>query len=147
MVESLPKVSLCPEAMFFQTNDVVGSLQSIAAHHRGKFSYPVIAIAGSNGKTIVKEWLYHLLFPFYKIVRSPRSYNSQLGVPLSVWQMDAEDQLGIFEAGISSTHEMSKLEKVIRPGIGLFTNLGEADRKSTRLNSSHSSVSRMPSSA
>lgn len=126
VVSVLPDITHFPDATFFLTDDVVGVLQSIAASHRQLFSFPVIAITGSNGKTIVKEWLYHLLQPVVEIVRSPRSFNSQLGVPLSIWQMDFQHQLAIFEAGISKKGEMSKLFEVIRPTIGLITNLGAA---------------------
>ena len=115
-----------PDAQFLLVNDVIHALQQIVAIHRKQFHYPVIGITGSNGKTIVKEWLYHLLHHEYNIVRSPRSYNSQLGVPLSVWQMDESHDLGLFEAGISGRREMEKLEKVIQPTIGLITNIGEA---------------------
>ena len=87
---------------------------------------PVIGITGSNGKTIVKEWLYQLLHEDYNIVRSPKSYNSQIGVPLSVWQMNEQHTLGIFEAGISQPGEMEMLEKIIQPTIGILTNIGEA---------------------
>ena len=80
----------------------------------------------SNGKTIIKEWLFQLLQKKYKIVRSPKSYNSQVGVPLSVWQMEASNDLAIFEAGISRPDEMDKLQAIIRPGIGIFTNIGDA---------------------
>jgi alanine racemase len=106
--------------------DVLSALQQLAAHHRKQFFYPVIGITGSNGKTIVKEWLNQLLEEKFSIVRSPRSYNSQTGVPLSVWQMNDQYDLGIFEAGISQTGEMDKLEKIIQPTIGVFTNIGEA---------------------
>ncbi len=126
VVSSLPDTSQYPEATFFLTDDVVGVLQSIAASHRKLFSFPVIAITGSNGKTIVKEWLYHLLQPVVEIARSPRSFNSQLGVPLSIWQMGSQHQLAIIEAGISKKGEMSKLFDVIHPTIGLITNLGAA---------------------
>jgi alanine racemase len=102
------------------------ALQQLAAFHRSKFDIPVIGITGSNGKTIVKEWLNQLLEDDYNIVRSPRSYNSQIGVSLSVWQMNESNGLGIFEAGISQADEMKKLEKIIRPTIGIFTNIGEA---------------------
>ena len=98
----------------------------LAAYHRKQFSIPVIGITGSNGKTIVKEWLYQLLHEDYNIVRSPKSYNSQIGVPLSIWQMNEHHTLGIFEAGISQSGEMTKLEKIIQPTIGVFTNIGEA---------------------
>ena len=126
VVSALPDTIQYPEATFFLTDDVVGVLQSIAASHRNLFSFPVIAITGSNGKTIVKEWLYHLLQPVVEIARSPRSFNSQLGVPLSIWQMGSQHQLAIIEAGISKKGEMSKLFEVIHPTIGLITNLGAA---------------------
>ena len=106
--------------------DALLALQQLAAQHRKQFSYPVIGITGSNGKTIVKEWLNQLLEEKFNIVRSPRSYNSQTGVPLSVWQMNNQYNLGIFEAGISQTGEMDRLEKIIQPTIGVFTNIGEA---------------------
>lgn len=118
--------SLYPEAVFIQVPDVVNALQQLAAQHRHLFTIPVIGITGSNGKTIVKEWLYQCLQADYSIVRSPRSYNSQIGVPLSVWQMEPWHELGIFEAGISQPGEMEKLERMIRPNLGVFTNLGEA---------------------
>lgn len=126
VVSALPDTSQYPDATFFLTDDVVCVLQSIAASHRNLFSFPVIAITGSNGKTIVKEWLYHLLQPVVEIARSPRSFNSQLGVPLSIWQMGSQHQLAIIEAGISKKGEMSKLFDVIHPTIGLITNLGAA---------------------
>ncbi len=107
-------------------DDTLQALQQLAAYHRSQFSYPVIGITGSNGKTIVKEWLYQVLAPGYNIVRSPRSYNSQIGVPLSVWEMNEENTLAIFEAGISEPGEMGALEKIIQPTIGILTNIGEA---------------------
>lgn len=107
-------------------NDTLDALQELASFHRDHFSIPVIGITGSNGKTIVKEWLNHLLEEDYKVVRSPKSFNSQLGVPLSVWQMNEQHTLAIFEAGISSPGEMEQLEKIIRPTIGVLTNIGEA---------------------
>lgn len=115
-----------PDANFLVVNDVVAALQALAAWHRKQFHYPVIGITGSNGKTIVKEWLYQLLRTEYNIVRSPRSYNSQLGVPLSVWQMNNTHTLGLFEAGISTVHEMQKLEAVIQPTLGILTNIADA---------------------
>jgi alanine racemase len=101
------------------------ALQQLVAWQRAKFSIPIIGITGSNGKTIVKEWLYQLLESDFKIVRSPKSFNSQIGVPLSVWEIKPEHTLGIFEAGISQAGEMDNLEKIIKPSIGLFTNIGE----------------------
>lgn len=113
-------------ANFLLVKDVIAALQKLAGNHRKKHKFPVIAITGSNGKTVVKEWLYQLLHEDYHIVRSPKSYNSQIGVPLSLWQIKDEHDLGIFEAGISEAGEMEKLEKIIQPNIGIFTNIGEA---------------------
>jgi alanine racemase len=115
-----------PDSNIIEVKDTLAALQKIAAGHRKQFDIPVIGVTGSNGKTVVKEWLYQLLSPQYNIVRSPKSYNSQVGVPLSVWLMDKEQQLAIFEAGISQPGEMEHLEKIIQPSIGLFTNIGEA---------------------
>ena len=114
------------DADFLQVPDVLQALQLLTAFHRQQFTIPVIGITGSNGKTIVKEWLYQLLQPNHQIIRSPKSYNSQIGVPLSVWQMNAQHTLGIFEAGISQPDEMQKLAKIIAPTIGVVTNIGEA---------------------
>ena len=114
------------DAVFVVVPDTLKALQLLAAHHRQQFDIPVIGITGSNGKTIVKEWLYQMLSPDYNIVRSPKSYNSQVGVPLSVWQMNPTNNLGIFEAGISEPDEMSSLQDIIRPTIGVFTNIGQA---------------------
>ncbi|MBS1578455.1 MAG: bifunctional UDP-N-acetylmuramoyl-tripeptide:D-alanyl-D-alanine ligase/alanine racemase [Bacteroidetes bacterium] len=120
------EVATYPNANFIFVDDVLNALQTIVAYHRSQFSIPVIGITGSNGKTIVKEWLNQLLLTEYNIARSPRSYNSQIGVPLSVWQLSKEHTLGIFEAGISTKNEMNNLEKIIQPTIGLLTNIGEA---------------------
>lgn len=114
------------DAAFLKVGDVLKSLQALTAHHRKQFAIPVIGITGSNGKTIVKEWLYQLLSPDHNIVRSPRSYNSQIGVPLSVWQMNEHHTMAIFEAGISVPSEMEKLAEVIQPTLGILTNIGEA---------------------
>jgi Alr-MurF fusion protein len=107
-------------------DDVLFALQELAAYHRGRFTMPVIGITGSNGKTIVKEWLFQLLYEDYQIVRSPKSYNSQIGVALSIWQMNERHELAIIEAGISQPGEMFRLEKMIRPTLGVLTNIGEA---------------------
>jgi len=109
-----------------QVQDTLMALQMLASWHRSKFNIPVIGITGSNGKTIVKEWLFQLLLPDYYISRSPKSYNSQVGVPLSVWQLKEKSGLGIFEAGISEQDEMGKLQPIINPTIGIFTNIGQA---------------------
>lgn len=114
------------EANFLQVKSTLLAFQLLAKAHREKFRYPVIGITGSNGKTIVKEWLYQLLSPDKHIVRSPKSYNSQVGVPLSVWQMSDAYDLGIFEAGISQPDEMYRLRSIIQPDIGILTNIGSA---------------------
>ena len=103
-----------PEANFIVVKDAIAALQKLAGYHRSKFSLPVVAITGSNGKTIVKEWLYQLLHEDYSIVRNPKSYNSQVGVPLSVLGINEKHNLGIFEAGISTTNEMTNLQKIIK---------------------------------
>ena len=126
VVEEQLEFDQFPSAKFLLVKNVVQALQALAASHRKKFLFPVIGITGSNGKTIIKEWLNHLLQDTFNIVRSPRSYNSQLGVPLSIWQMDEANDLGIFEAGISAEGEMNKLQEIIAPTIGIFSNIGEA---------------------
>ncbi len=120
------KQGVYTDANFYLVNNVLTALHDLAAFHRKRFNYPVIGITGSNGKTIVKEWLYQLMAPEKRIVRSPKSYNSQIGVPLSVWEMNDEYELAIFEAGISRPGEMENLERVIQPTIGILTNIGEA---------------------
>lgn len=115
-----------PDATILHVPDTLRALQQLARYHREQFSIPVIGITGSNGKTVVKEWLYQLLHEDHSIVRSPKSFNSQIGVPLSVWQVDTQHTLGIFEAGISQPGEMEHLASVIQPTIGILTNLGEA---------------------
>lgn len=120
------KYDLYPDANFLVVTDTLVALQQLAAFHRKQFDIPVVGITGSNGKTIVKEWLYQLLQHEFSIVRSPKSYNSQIGVPLSVWQMNKTHTLGIFEAGISRPGEMQKLADIIQPTIGILTNIGEA---------------------
>jgi Alr-MurF fusion protein len=121
-----PAAAAMPEANIIVVPDTLTALQALAAWRRRQFSIPVIGITGSNGKTTVKEWLNQLLAADYHIVRSPKSYNSQIGVPLSVWQLEPADELAIFEAGISRRGEMVRLEAIIRPTIGIFTNIGEA---------------------
>jgi len=115
-----------PGANFILVENSLLALQQLAVFHRNQFEIPVIGITGSNGKTIVKEWLNQLLEDDYRIVRSPRSYNSQIGVPLSIWQMSTHHDLALIEAGISKAGEMNALEKIIQPTIGVFTNIGEA---------------------
>ncbi len=120
------KYNFKTEVNVWYVNNTVDALQALAIVHRNKFELPVIAITGSNGKTIVKEWLYFLLKDKYKIVRSPKSYNSQIGVPLSILKINEQHTLGIFEAGISQVGEMEKLERIIKPQVGILTNIGSA---------------------
>lgn len=115
-----------PDANYFTVNNTLAALQTLAAHHRKQFTIPVVGITGSNGKTIVKEWLHHILKQDVHIVRSPKSYNSQIGVPLSVWEMNETHTLALFEAGISKPGEMQKLQPIIEPTVGIFTNIGDA---------------------
>ncbi len=112
--------------VLLRVKNPLDALQQLAAYKRSLYpDIPVIGITGSNGKTVVKEWLYQLLKDDYRITRSPKSYNSQIGVPLSVWQMNADTELAIFEAGISEKGEMERLEKIIKPTIGVITYIGE----------------------
>ena len=128
IVSQIPKGDF-PEAAFVQVSDTLKALQLLASEHRRRFSIPVVGITGSNGKTMVKEWLYQMLSPDYVVTRSPRSYNSQIGVPLSVWNLTSETQLGIFEAAISQPNEMQHLADIIQPTIGVFTGLGDAHQE------------------
>lgn len=116
-------------ASFLQVPDVLKALQRLAERHRDALDIPVIGITGSNGKTVVKEWLYQLLAPRFNIARSPRSYNSQIGVPLSVWTLRTTSTLGVFEAGISQPGEMGALQTIIQPTIGVLTNIGRAHQE------------------
>ncbi len=129
VVARAPEPGAFPEAAFWVVDDTLAALQRLAAHHRRQFRGPVVGITGSNGKTIVKEWLYQLLCHDRRVVRSPLSYNSQVGVPLSVWQLQPLQELAILEAGISQPGEMTRLERIIRPDIGLFTNIGPAHQE------------------
>lgn len=122
-------VKTYPDSVYIEVDDTTLALQKLAAFYRKKFSCPVIGITGSNGKTIVKEWLYSLLSGTMKIVRSPKSYNSQTGVPLSVLLMTESDDLAIFEAGISKPGEMIRLSNIISPTLGIFTNIGDAHQE------------------
>jgi len=127
-VVSNPSASLLKlkDATLFKVDNTLTALQQLVAAHRENYNIPVVGITGSNGKTVVKEWIFQLLFKDKKIIRSPKSYNSQIGVPLSVWQINSEHQLGVFEAGISEPEEMLNLQKIIKPNIGIFTNIGDA---------------------
>ncbi len=126
VVRRLPNAKqILSESTLLWVDSSLDALQDLAAYKRSLYHCPVIGITGSNGKTIVKEWLYELLHNDMRIVRSPLSYNSQIGVPLSVWQMDETTELAIFEAGISKVGEMERLERIIRPTIGVITYIGE----------------------
>ena len=120
------------DANYLVVPSPLAALQRLAERHRDEFDIPIIGITGSNGKTMVKEWLYQLLLPSQKIVRSPRSYNSQIGVPLSVWLLNEQTEVGIFEAGISQPGEMSALRDIIQPTIGVLTSLGAAHQENFR---------------
>ena len=134
VVEQVPEHydSRFPEANFLRVPHTLAALQRLAERHRDEFDVPVVGITGSNGKTMVKEWLYQLLLPSQKIVRSPRSYNSQIGVPLSVWLLNEQTEIGIFEAGISQPGEMLALRDIIQPTIGVLTCLGSAHQENFR---------------
>ncbi len=118
-----------PDANFLRVVNTLEALQRLAERHRDEFNIPIVGITGSNGKTMVKEWLYQLLSPQLNVTRSPRSYNSQIGVPLSVWLMDDQTQVGVFEAGISEPGEMLALRDIIQPTIAVLTNLGAAHQE------------------
>ena len=118
-----------PEANFLKVTNTLEALQRLAERHRDEFDIPIVGITGSNGKTVVKEWLYQVLSPDCFVTRSPRSYNSQIGVPLSVWLMNDETKVGIFEAGISQPGEMLALRDIIQPTIAVITNLGAAHQE------------------
>lgn len=127
VVEQLPdRAGDMPEANFLVVNSSLDALQTLAELHRKRFEIPVVAITGSRGKTTVKEWAHQVLGGTYTTTRSPRSYNSQTGVPLSVWELNDDTRLALIEAGISQSGEMARLEKIIKPTIGIFTNIGGA---------------------
>lgn len=121
-----------PDANFLVVMSPLEALQRLAERHRDEFDIPVVGLTGSNGKTMVKEWLYQLLSPSMVVTRSPRSYNSQIGVPLSVWLLDTQSEVALFEAGISQPGEMAALRDIIQPTIGVFTSLGDAHQENFR---------------
>jgi alanine racemase len=125
-------VTTMADANFLIVPSPLAALQRLAERHRDEFNIPIVGITGSNGKTMVKEWLYQLLLPSQKIVRSPRSYNSQIGVPLSVWLLNEQTEIGIFEAGISQPGEMMALRDIIQPTVGVLTSLGSAHQENFR---------------
>ena len=131
VIEKLPEeyAVTYPDANFLMVPSTLKALQRLAERHRDEFDIPIIGITGSNGKTIVKEWLYQLLMPTRVVTRSPRSYNSQIGVPLSVWLLDERTEIGLFEAGISMPGEMAALSGIIQPTIGIITNIGQAHQE------------------
>ena len=131
VVESLPQ-TVCPDANYLKVPSPLAALQRLAERHRDEFNIPIVGITGSNGKTWVKEWLYQLLMPSQKTTRSPKSYNSQIGVPLSVWLLNENSRIGLFEAGISEPGEMLALRDIIQPTIGVFTSLGAAHQENFR---------------
>ena len=118
-----------PDANFLKVISPLEALQRLAERHRDEFNIPIVGITGSNGKTIVKEWLFQLLSPTFAVTRSPRSYNSQIGVPLSVWLLSEQSQVGVFEAGISQPGEMLALRDIIQPTVGVITNIGLAHQE------------------
>ena len=126
VVENKINGASLPGANILKVHSSMDALQSIASHHRNQFELPIVGITGSNGKTIIKEWLFQVLSHHLQIIKNPGSYNSQVGVPLSVWQIQPHHELGIFEAGISKPGEMEKLQAVIKPTLGIFANLGSA---------------------
>ena len=121
-----------PDANFLKVVNALAALQRLSERHRDEFNIPIVGITGSNGKTMVKEWLYQLLSPQMVVSRSPRSYNSQIGVPLSVWLLDENTQVGLFEAGISKPGEMQALHDIIQPTVGVLTSLGSAHQENFR---------------
>lgn len=125
VVEHIDAINF-PDSGFIIVDNSLKALQDIAAFHRGKFDIPVLGITGSNGKTVVKEWLFQLLHADIDICRSPKSFNSQIGVPLSVWNLSEHHQMGIFEAGVSTNGEMLNLQQIIQPSMGIITNIGPA---------------------
>ena len=128
VARDFPREAL-PEAELLRVPDTLVALQQLAQYHREQFDLPVIGITGSNGKTIIKEWLFQVLQADLSIVRSPKSYNSQIGVPLSIWLLEDRHELGLFEAGISRVGEMAKLAPLVQCSIGILSNIGEAHRE------------------
>jgi len=131
VVEEVPNLDL-PDACFAQVKNSIDALQQLGGWQRKRMSYPVIGITGSNGKTCIKEWVFQLLHQDFSIVRSPKSYNSQIGVPISLFHMRHQHSLAIIEVGISRPGEMKKLERIVRPQIGIFANIGSAHQENFR---------------
>lgn len=129
IVSEIPVGNEYSDANFIVVNDTLRALHDIASYHRNNFHGELIAITGSNGKTMVKEWLFHMLYKQKKVIRSPKSYNSCIGVPLSIWLLENNHDIGIIEAGISKSGEMVELYNIIKPDIGIFTNIGDAHQE------------------
>jgi len=123
------EVDMLPDCGYAVVENAIGALQTLAAYHRAQFKGTVVGITGSNGKTVIKEWIAEELPAGMKFYRSPKSYNSQLGVPLSVLMLEGDEQLAIFEAGISQPGEMERLERIIRPDVAIFTSIGDAHQE------------------
>ena len=127
VVENLPMdYSNYKDTCFLLVENTIDALQSLVKAKRERFHNPIIAITGSNGKTIVKDWISQLIDNDKKVFKSPRSYNSQIGVALSIWNLKEDDDLGVIEAGISQKGEMGRLEDMIKPKVGIMTNIGDA---------------------
>lgn len=129
LVSEKPETNTMQESAFLLVEDTLAAFQQIARGYREQFELPVVAITGSNAKTIIKEWLAHCLLPQVNLVRNPKSYNSQVGVPLSVLLLDKLHNMGVFEAGISQIGEMESLRDIIQPSFGIFTNIGQAHQE------------------
>ena len=130
IVEDIPEdIETYSRANFVKVKNTFIALQDLVAWHRQKINIPVIGVTGSNGKTIIKEWIYQSVSKDKYVIRNPKSYNSQVGVPFSVWLLNENAKLGIFEAGISQPNEMNKLQNIIKPTIGVFTNIGDAHQE------------------
>ena len=132
LTSHLSSLTSYTDANFLVVPSPLAALQRLAERHRDEFDIPIVGITGSNGKTMVKEWLYQLLSPSMNVTRSPKSYNSQIGVPLSVWLLNEQTQVGVFEAGISELGEMESLRDIIQPTIGVLTNIGSAHQENFR---------------
>ena len=127
--KEIPEISKLKDANFILVDNSIDALQKLAQFHRQQFNIPIVGITGSNGKTIVKDWLSQLLENKKTVLKSPKSYNSQVGVPLSVWELNKNYECAIFEAGISQINEMDKLQQIIQPEIGIITNIGDAHQE------------------
>ena len=137
LVDEKVDIGEFPNANFICVEDSLFALQEIAKAHRLKFSYPIVAITGSVGKTMVKEWCYHFLAPQFRVIRSPKSFNSQLGVALSLLDLTEECDVALIEVGISKPNEMKRLEEIVQPTIGIFTSFGSAHKENFNSKEEH----------